>query len=208
MRTPPICFEMLTRPLAEWGDTGKHRPISQFSAPYSDTLDRLRDEMRLVRASNVRILVVGAPEAVRQDGMLYTNARLAHPGVSVRFDHPDPDLGTLQFSGDKFRDWRDNLRGVVLTIENIRAAARWGVNDGRREYTGYRVLEAGTSVSSLDAAAATLGERAGKAVDRSDRQSIVGAYREASKAAHPDAGGDPHVWAEIAAAKELLLNNL
>ena len=70
MRTPPIRFEMLSHPLEEWDAAEKRRPVSQFSAPYTDTLKLLGNEMRMVRASDVRILVVGAPGSTRQDGML------------------------------------------------------------------------------------------------------------------------------------------
>lgn len=207
MRTPPIRFEMLSHPLEEWDVAEKRRPVSQFSAPYTDTLKLLGTEMRMVRASDVRVLVVGAPGSTRQDGMLYANTRLAHPGVSVRFDHPNRDLGTLQFSGDKFKDWHDNLRGIVLHIQSMRAAARWGVNDGKREYTGYRVLEAGTSRSTLGDAAALLAAQSRMPVVQGDRNSIIAAYRRATKSAHPDVGGDPKLWQGIADAKDLLLGN-
>lgn len=157
-----------------------------------------------------------------------TNPR--HPGVALSFDIPN--VGPVRFACDQYkyggarylRNWQSNLRAITLTLEALRAVDRHGAAKTGQQYRGFAELGTGLPMGpgeapamSLDTAARLLAEAACIAFGddwiaaedllvADDRASLIrGAYRDASRTAHPDHGGDPDVFDQLTKARDLLL---
>lgn len=153
-----------------------------------------------------------------------------HPGVALSFDIDG--VGPVRFATDRYRyggpgytrDWQANVRAIVLTLEALRGVDRWGAVRSAQQYRGWQAIGAGddspTAMGSgltvdaaarllADAAAASFGEAWCSAEDllhADDRADLIrGAYRDAAKRAHPDAGGDPEEFRRLTEARDLLL---
>lgn len=163
---------------------------------------------------------------LRVDGWLRADARPAHPGVTVVL--PDSDEGRISFSTDRYRGgrrwrpsmeggplhmpgWQANVRAIALSMEALRATDRHGIMQGR-QYAGFRELGSGTPMGPGESAM-TVEDAARFTADHSPAtpdavleggKAREMAYRFAAKRLHPDAGGDPGLFAQLQEAKRLL----
>lgn len=217
------------RPLTDWPGqlrTDAQRKDSPFTASWTDTMELLEREARLLGAREI-VLQLAIPDSqIRQDGWPYARAQASHPGVTVVL--PESDAGRVSFSTDRYNarhytgylaGWQANLRAIALSMEALRAADRHGVTQGR-QYAGFRELGAGTPMPAGDTAmtvedaARFILERGGvpdmRPSDRGIRAVIASPvarepfYRKAAKRLHPDAGGDPALFQRLQEAKRVL----
>jgi hypothetical protein len=160
---------------------GARRP-SSFKAPFSDSLRKLEDELRLLRATEIRVELAIPREQWRQDGRPRAHAVSDHPGVVVR---AKTKHGDLAYATDRFTHWHDNLRAVALGLHDLRRLERYGIADRGQQYAGFKQLTSG-----------------GPSADRG-RELIRqhGSVRAALMATHPDHGGSDADFADVQAAR-------
>jgi len=199
-----LVYQPSEKPLAEPG----FRKRSSFDANMlTKTTKLLKREAGMLGAAQVVVQVDGP---VRQDGQPAVT-RLRTPAVSVFIQSRH---GPLRYDVDTFDHWEDNLRGVALGLEALRAVDRYGVTKRGEQYPGWKALPPGTSVATaMPAMSAT--EAAGIVVETAksmvepdlvlqDSRLYSSLWRDAVKNAHPDRGGDRQAWDRLQVAKTVL----
>lgn len=219
------------RPVAvrpsSWRPSDADRPHSPFSAGYDATLSLLDRELDQLGATNafLQVELRDRTAAVRKDGQLRSGAVVDHPGVILTVE--SRRHGTLTYPCDAFRGrsgrpaWQENLRAVALGLEALRRVERYGIADRGQQYAGFAELGAGTAMAGTDGftperAAQLLADEANRGfgadwinaeslLTAPDRAELIrGAYRDAARLHHPDAGGDPNMFRLLTAARDLL----
>ncbi len=228
-------FEALER--WPYGKPGLRR--ATFKSNYSKTLAQLRAEISRASARNVVIQSGHRGEDIRFDGLPKVNGRVPRfPGVCLIFEKWKPigrkneagePLGvyeTLEFPCTTFDHWEDNLRAIVLTLEALRAVARYGVSgtgseeagktEEAKQYSGFarrKIAEEsarhnGRQEMTPEAAAAILVACAegGWTVPSvlSGRAEMESCFKEAAKKSHPDAGGTQNSFVAVSQAVAIL----
>lgn len=205
-------FDKVT-PLSQEPPDGTGRKVSNFSTSLSRTYADLERELRMLGAQKgTRVLELCLPDSrIRQDGFPYANAHPAVPYVAIRFrDREDRDQFWDAF---QYRDWRDNLRAIALSLESLRRVDRYGVARGR-QYAGFlppgseMAVRTHRPVMSPQEAAQTLfrvsgGARPSEAI-LDHRVEFQTALRRARAQAHPDRGGSTEVFHQVQEAAEVL----
>lgn len=177
------------RPIALWphDSTPEHARRSRwtFRASWSDTLEMLDRELRLLDARDIVIGCGLREQDIRLDGWPRSGARdPAHPGVELSFDTPH---GRLVYATDVCERWEHNVRAIGLGLEALRAVDRHGITRRGQQYAGFKALPAGDGPSAA---------RGRVIIERE------GGIRQALMATHPDHGGDPAEFADVQAARE------
>lgn len=199
---------MTLRPIHQWpGQLTQNRRASAFSAKFSDTLELLRRELRLLEPESryypKTVLQIAMDEKdFRNDGMPRAQAKAQHPGVILTIYPTAAGASELTFPCDTFLTWQDNLRAIALTLEALRKVNRYGVSQSGQQYRGWRAIESGSSVPAEMgplAAASFLWSLAGNANDdphdtpldrmRANNEVARNVYRAARKNSHPDRNG-------------------
>lgn len=222
-------MRLVFRPLGEWP-----RPITQnpdrspFTSGWTETLQLLEREVSflILRSKPEVLLQVDAPEgAMRIDGGIRADARVKFHGVIISFESK---YGPQTYLCDKYAapnwkhrgdsPWRDNVRAIALGMNALRKVDRYGISQNGQQYTGWKALGSGIAMPAaqmtLDEAARILHEAA---IPESyevpveillrDPDTVRLAYRAAAKRLHPDAGGDPVLFAKVCEARDVLLNH-
>ena len=201
------------RPLAAWPRPfTKNRRGGNFTAAYKDTLDTLEYEISKLGGREVIIQTAMQAGDIRLDGWPRANARVpSHPGVIVSFESKQ---GPVSFPCDEFFEWRDNLRGIALTLERLRLVDLYGVTKGGEQYVGFPALPAATATeadavpfASREEAATWLVRTSGLSfsVVNPSRESLIKASCAIARTSHPDApGGDAAEFRRLQQAKEML----
>lgn len=198
------------RSIEAWpGERTRNRQGSRFKANYSRTLQLLERELAHLRARNVVIEADADPSEIRLDGQLRANARLRGPGIILSFDSK---FGPLRYPCDTFTTWQDNLRGIALALEHLRAVDRYGVTRRGEQYTGWSKLPPGGSMT-----VAMTTEQAATFMDEHDptgegwTEDILhdvdfyrAIYRNVARALHPDTGGTTEDFQKLQEAKRVL----
>lgn len=220
------------RPIDRWPEgwqQPKTRKPNPFRSTYAQTLDDLDRELEYLRARDAFMQVDATSADVRLDGQLRANAKVNHPGVILTID--TRDHGVLVYPCDTFESryhsdgpsWQVNLRAIAGGLEALRKVERYGIADRGQQYAGFGALPPATAMGAamtVEAAALLLANTANQAFgeDWCDPQALVdeapdqaeivrGAYRDAVKVAHPDAGGDAELFRDLTAARDLLLGD-
>lgn len=156
---------------------------SQFSAPWSSTMELLERELGKLDGRNAVIELAVTEGELRLDGWPRAEARPSHPGVIISFDSRH---GPLRYGTDRFPHWQENVRAIALGLESLRRVDRYGIGKRGEQYQGWRQLSAGDS---------DLAQRG--------RELIAdhGGATAALKATHPDLGGDPDDFRAVQAAR-------
>lgn len=178
-------MRMTFRPLTVWPytDTRQRRSRWTFKAPWSNTLELLDRELRMLRASNVVCGAFFREQDIRLDGLPRSGAREpSHPGIELSFDSPH---GRLVYASDACDRWEHNVRSIALGLEALRAVDRFGITRSGEQYAGWKQLTAGGPSSQR-----------GREIIREH-----GDVRKALMATHPDHGGDPGDFADVQAAR-------
>lgn len=157
-----------------------------FKAPWSNTLDLVERELRLLGASNVVIGAGFREQDIRNDGWPRSGARSPeHPGIEISFDTKH---GRLIYATDVCVWWEHNVRAVGLGLEALRAVDRHGISARGQQYAGFKQLASATSEPSIQRGRELIAEH--------------GSVRSALRVTHPDLGGDVADFKAIIAAKE------
>ena len=201
-------FEYRVTPLpSAW--PGKATPSYQrrrapFKSVPGRALTLLGREINMLRGKNVRIAIDVDESRIRQDGMLYSNARARTPAVIVSFDVSD---GTLQFPCDTFTFWEANVDAIARALEALRMVDRYGVQQGR-QYTGFKAIPASTGPTMNAETAAVVLSNYHATIDYNSVLKSWEAARDCLRAArakvHPDAGGSEERWHNVEVARKVL----
>jgi hypothetical protein len=231
-------FESLDR----WPYAGKGSKRATFKTNYNRTLAQLRAELSRAHARNPVIQSGHLGEDIRFDGLPRVNARKPRfPGVCLVFEKWAPigrtneagqmlgRYSTLEFPCATYDHWEDNLRAIVLTLEALRAVARYGVSgtgaegagktEEAKQYEGFarKKVEArtgtppGNGTMTKEAAAAILAAcaRGGwtqASLMTASAAEVKSCYKRAARHEHPDAGGSDETFARINEAYRVLSN--
>jgi len=216
-------LDLTTIPDEVTADAGTEQ--SRFSATWRATKTALQGEADHLAGGHLRNVDVYVevdlpPSAIRNDGGIRASAR---PPVShvVAVTVPHGDLGELRLVAGRYKGsgshkflpgWQANVRAVALTLKAMRDMERWGAATGQ-QYRGFAAIGAtstGTALGPGLTRADALGilwtaADLGLAPDSATTDNIARAYRQAAGRHHPDRGGDPALFAQITAARDLLL---
>ena len=195
-------------------------PDKKRRAPYSTswtrTLEKLEDELRKLRASEIIIEAGFSEDDIRLDGWPRANAKPPpYPGVKVSFNQPG--VGRVEYPCDSCQHWQDNIHSIALGLEALRAVERYGITGRMQQYTGFRALPAGngrTPSTRSEAAAWIADQIAHRDPERQSKiRNILLAdateakrevIREAQKKLHPDQGGSAELFHKLEDARRVL----
>jgi hypothetical protein len=175
------------RPIERWPERENPAPRrSLFGSSESATWSLLKRELAYLDAEDVVVQAYLREDQIKLDGWPRSGSRPSRPGVIVAFNSK---FGPLQYATDTFDRFIDNVRGIALGLEALRAVDRYGVTKRGEQYTGWKALPAGGT--SEDALA-----RGRRLVEE------YGSLRAALKATHPDAGGDSEDFRAVVAVRD------
>ncbi|HEV8653157.1 MAG TPA: J domain-containing protein [Actinomycetes bacterium] len=202
------------RPIDRWPGSmtrpWERRVGRQFSAPWTSTLDLLALELRQLKAEDIVLQLDLTERDIRQDGLPRANARPpGHPGVILSFTSRH---GALQFACDTYTWWETNMRVIALTLQALRAAARYGVVKTDEQYRGWAQLPPPAPPDGRmtpEQAARIVAEGADNPDAWEDiLENLMGIrqayYHDAARRLHPDAGGSHEAFTRIQAAMRVL----
>lgn len=189
------------RPIQQWPGRRTHpgnRRNSQFRASYSATLDLLETELAHLGARDIVVQIAVDRSEIRNDGWPRSNARPSHPGVVLSFQSRGK---ARQFYTDAFLSWEENLRGIALTLQALRAVSRYGCTQDDQQYTGYTALPPGEGhvpQMTREAALAFVAEHSGISAVAigADAEVLRMAVTRAQAALHPDRATGPQEKAQ------------
>lgn len=169
-------------------------------------MEQLQYELRMLDAVEPIVLEAGyQPHEIRLDGLPRKGARPNDPAVILSFDSR---VGPLRYGCDTYWSHEDNLRGIALALEALRAVDRYGVTKRGEQYQGWAALPpAGEGDMSAEEAEAFIRHHGIPTPDEDDyvreiaKIPLARFYRRAAKRLHPDVGGDPTEWAKLDRAR-------
>lgn len=179
------------RPIDNWPHERMRNPRSSaFRTKYSETLELLDKELRMLGVQQA-VIQIDLPESkIRIDGLPRSGAQPDYQGVILSFESK---YGHLRYATDVFDFWQDNLRAIALGLEALRKVDRYGITKRGEQYTGWKQLPAAiTEVSDIHEAAEFLARYSGLAAEDIIREQKVyrQAYCDSARKLHPDKGGD------------------
>lgn len=195
------------RPLSDrtWLTTDARRVWTPFDSAWTDTLDLLEREVRMLGGKGIVLGVDVHEGQIRLDGTLRARATAETPAVEIAFTSKH---GPMLYRCDKYvsrwtskqgPSWQQNVRAIAKTLEALRAVERYGASNSGEQYRGYRQIAATASTTSADARA-RLAEIGGGHPGAVARRLI----ERAQRAAHPDHGGTDELWHEVQQLAEVL----
>lgn len=181
------------------GADGQSKRTNSTAMPLSRTYADLDRELKHFGLSGggAEVIIERAlrDRDIRQDGELRADAaNPKHPGVILTFTgqvggRPTP----LSFACNAFDHWEDNLRAIVLTLEHLRGADRYGVTKSGEQYRGWNALPPAMALSmTVEEASRTLAKFAGSVLTAQNAAIIKDpavfktAWRTAVDKYHPD----------------------
>ena len=199
--------EFTFRPIGnDWPHTKKLSGIrSRFRVPYTQTIDLLERELEMLAVRFAVIQIDLQDRHIRLDGKPRADApQPAFPGVILAFDSK---FGPLKYATDAFDKWQDNLRAIALGLEALRKVDRYGITKRGEQYTGWKQLPAGGSVTmTVDVAAEFIAMHSGQTAGFVLRgnENFKTAYRAAAVKLHPDKGGSSDDFNRLQEAKDIV----
>lgn len=213
-------MEIIIKPISHWvGKETKMPRRSQFKATYQQTKKLLESELEKLRVvANVSLEMFIRQEDLRADGFLRANVKPSKQGVVLvatrikntiyhrETGRSENVLQTLTYPCDAFDDWQDNLRGVALSLQALRAVERYGVFRYEDIVQRLALPSAQGKISSVETAAEFVAEHSGLARDEVLRSgaAFLQAYRRAATKLHPDAGGNSDDFLKLQEAKKII----
>lgn len=207
-----------TRPLSDrtWLRPASARKASQFDTTWTKTLTLLGREIGLLGGRDVVIEADVREQDIRNDGMLYANARTTTPAVVVAFE--TTKHGPMLYRADRYNDqwsnrpgWQENVRAIALTLEALRAVDRYGATETGQQYAGFKALPAGRALPAshmtADEAWSIIGSFGDRPIaeQRAKPDGLRAVHRAARAFAHPDRhDGDRHLWDQVEQAAAVL----
>lgn len=164
------------------------RPVQMGAA-----LDFLIEELKRLGAQHE---VVSTNVRPRLDGRPYAGqAAPQDAGVAVYFTLKQR---RVVLACDRWQKVEENVWAVAKHIEALRGQERWGVGSIEQAFAGYTALPQKSQASVWDALGIASPETATEA-------SVMAAWREAAKRAHPDIGGSHEAMTSLNTAKDIAL---
>lgn len=228
MQTEKVTHFKILRPTASCGSSGENenaseqyfdrwptkptpsymqRSRSTFKATWSSTLKLLESELDKISARNIVIQAFVDSSQIRQDGMLYVNARPRSPGVILSFNSKGKELS---MPCDSCEFWQHNVRSIALALQALRAVDRYGVTKRGEQYQGWAKLPAPSGEGALWDPPTTF-EDAKKLIQKLSEKStgdihqLLGACDKLLIRFHPDRpNGDRRYFKAVNEARELL----
>ncbi|PPF38353.1 molecular chaperone DnaJ [Pseudoclavibacter sp. AY1H1] len=196
--------ELTVDPIGEWpGTLTATRRRSDFASTWTQTLELLDRETRMLGGKNVRLQVAIPAQHFRLDGRPRATAKAEHPGVILTLDSKH---GALSYPCDTFEGWQDNVRAIALALEALRKVDRYGVTRGGEQYRGFLALDAAPKLDTRSAWL-VLWHAAGYEVatlpNHSDRVAVE-ILRKAKRKTHPDTGGNAEAFQRVTEAEQYL----
>jgi hypothetical protein len=131
------------------------------------------------------------------------------PGVVLSFTHPE--RGPIRIGADLYFDYRDNLRGLGLSLEALRAVNRHGIAGHGEQYTGFARLGAGNDkpqgMTVEQAAIALVPEGWNPEQLIRDKDLAKIAAERARNSSHPDRGGSKDRFQQVEEARRVLFTH-
>ncbi len=199
------------------------RKGDSFKMDYARIRWYLEYELRWLDAREI-LLEFDMPRANfrKLDTWPFADSRQTTPRVMLRFVLAD--VGEVQYPCDRYLRWHANLRAISRTLESQRAIQRYEALTQAEIYGGLKRLPpaGGTSeereltpeaaAELLIAADPSSGNGKLTAEDRAGIVTLIlkipsvahTVARQAVKATHPDTGGNPEGYAEVARARAVL----
>lgn len=183
--------------------TGKHI-YAPFRATWSTTRGQLAVELRALSARNVVLELDYHERDIRVDGELRADARCQSPAARLSFESKH---GPLTYATDRFSDWNDNVRAIVLSLESLRRVDRYGITRRGEQYTGWKQLPTGTGMGethmSRETAIQVIKTESAFTVFEGEWERA--AIRAARANTHPDrSNGDRSRWDAVEQATRVL----
>lgn len=215
-------------PLTDPASLAGKTTASDFTATWTETLDLLERELKLLRASNLVFELDVLPGQLTQGGNLKARSRASSGAVRIGFE--TPEHGTLTYGTAAFtrgpmnrwrngqmvtvmeHDWQHNVRAIALGLEALRKVDRYGIGQGA-QYAGYKALGAGSGAVAMggmtrEQALSMLRDVSGMRDLQADDGAVVlaKAYRIARSQTHPDRfdGGSREMWDRVEQAARVL----
>lgn len=174
---------------------------------WSKAFNLLRYELRRIDARDVVIEAGYAPTQIRNDGIPYSNAKPEHHQVRISFTRNDVAMSFFQggFNALEYNVWL-----IAMTLESLRAVARYGCTQSDQQYAGWAQLPPGSTpiaggefANVEDAMRFLSGVGDGVVLSVMPRDLDV-VYRAAARRAHPDKGGSDELMAKVNRAKDFV----
>jgi hypothetical protein len=226
-----MAIRLTYQPLGTWPGERTVSPQSpgKFRSTLADALSLVEYELARVDAANPVLRVDVDLQQISRDGARLL-AKPQTPGVVLEFDKPTrlasgtSQLVRASFPCDRYWLWETNVRAIGLTLEALRAVARYGATRSDEQYRGFLALPGPGGVNttavqlSPERAARILvdahpsAEANGPHIRAALAASLLtmpsdqaGAFaREARAAAHPDRGGSADAFATVNAAYDVI----
>lgn len=191
-----MTLQYTVRPISDRSAfTGKHVG-SLFTVKWHQVLDLLQREYELLNGRRLVIEVDVDERAIRNDGLLRSDAKSKSPAVRIAFEskHGPITMATDRFVRQSYRqsgmdDWQHNAYAIAKALEALRMVDRYGVSRSGEQYRGYKALGSGTGVApsgmTTDLAIALIAREAGY-LEGYVRANLATAARKARAQAHPD----------------------
>ncbi|PPF39806.1 molecular chaperone DnaJ [Pseudoclavibacter sp. AY1H1] len=196
--------ELTVDPIGEWpGTLTRARRRSDFASTWTQTLELMDRETRMLGGKNVHLQVAIPPQHFRLDGRPRAIAKVEHPGVILTLDSKH---GALSYPCDTFENWQDNVRAIALALEALRKVDRYGVTRGGEQYRGFLAIDAGSTMT-VEGGAWNLIFRAALDVSAPydfEPEVAERAVRIAKLNTHPDTGGRAEDFQRVTEAEQHL----
>jgi hypothetical protein len=202
-------------PLSIWPATHQRTPASdrtaaQFRAELRNTYGLLALELARIGVRSGKVELDIDPRQLKGNGgMPYAGYSPKDPGVVLRFVR---DGAEIVMPCDKFETWADNLRGIALTLFNLRALDRYGATASGQQYRGFTALPAVTTPTmNTETAARCVLKRSKKGETDTNVGKLLAnpiyardVVRLAMHNTHPEKGGNDADFALVNEAKRIL----
>lgn len=190
-----------------------HRTFTQFTQSWPKTRQLLAAEAERIDADLVIVELDISEGAIRNDGGLYSNAKVGDDGVVV---YLESRYGPLSYECSTFRGrpgrgylggWQSNVRAVALALESLRRVDRYGVSNSGQQYVGWSALPAAEKPGPMTRPDAEQFLRRWWFGSNVETVSWERLYRRAAKELHPDRGGDPDEFRKLTEARNILIGS-
>lgn len=174
--------------------TGWPRTASRQSSRFQGTpaqlvekgIDVIVDEVRRLGGTALTVSTNVKPTL----GKALERPKVTDPGAAIYFTLKGRRIA---LASDKWISVGENLWALAKHLEALRGQERWGVGTMEQAFSGYMALPASSATDCW----AILGVNPG-----ASESLIMAAYRDKSKAAHPDGGGNALAFQKLTAAKD------
>jgi hypothetical protein len=194
-----VALTYTVRPISDRTAFARKHIGSPFTVKWHQVLDVLQREYDMLHGRHL-VIEVDVPErAIRNDGLLRSDAKSTSPAVRVAFDskHGPITMATDRFIRQSYRqssmdDWQHNVYAIAKALEALRMVDRYGVSRSDEQYRGYKAIGSGTGLAptgmTTSIALSIVKDESGldDNLNTAPMSVLRNAVRIARAAAHPD----------------------